>query len=370
MDKQENAAPQAVKHSFSPVLSAVVLIGTVLAFAVGSLTVRSRGTAAQSAIWKPVLYAYDSIRLGLGADCIGNVYLIDGRMLRRTTERSETQLLASAETVNAFAAEWDVPVCCAAVPTGAGVYSVLLSENAPRAGEAAALRTFTGALGDGVSAINLSPVFDSLREDAGYEIYYRTDPRWTSFGAFCAYQVIIRRLGFPAVGYDRFTVMHCNSSYFGTLAQEIQYFDVQPDIIDLYSNDAAPALTRCTVWNADGAAHSAAQYYSESPRTAGYGVFSAAEAPIVRTENALQNNRALLLLSDSYGAPMVPFLMQHYQSVTAVNLELAQGTDWRRLTADTEYTQVLILCSAETVAAEDGLLALRPAEEQERKQMQ
>ena len=364
MDKQTEAAPANKKpHVPAVILPAVILIGTVLVFAVGSLSVRSRSAASQAVIWKPLLHAYDSIRLNLGADCIGNVYLIDGRMLRRTTERSDAQILAAAEKVNAFAEEWDVPVCCAAVPTGAGVYASLLSESAPRAGETAALRTFTGALSDKIAALDLSASFEELREDAGYEIYYRTDPRWTGFGAFCAYQVIIRRLGFPAAGYDRFTVTHCNSRYYGTLAQEIQYFDVQPDIIDLYENDAAPALTGCTVWEKDGTAHAAAQYYGAP--SAGYGVYTASEVPVIKLENALQNNRALLLICDSFGAPTVPFFMQHYQTVTAVNLGLADAIDWRAVTADTAYTQVLILCSTETVAAENGFDAITKHEGKE-----
>lgn len=364
MDNRTAPAPEQQPHVFPAILPAVILIAAVLAFAVGSLSVRSRGAAAQSVIWKPLLHAYDNIRLGLGADCIGNVYLIDGRLIRRTTEQSDAQILSAAETVSTFAEEWDVPVLCAAVPTGAGVYANLLSESAPRAGETAALRTFTGALSDNVTALNLSAVFDELREESGYEIYYRTDPRWTSFGAFCAYQVIIRRLGFPAVGYDRFAVTH-RGSYYGMLAQEIQYFDLQPDIIDTYYNDAAPALTQCTVWSADGTAHSAAQYYQEA--APGYGVFTAATAPVVRLENALPNNRALLLVCDSFGAPIVPFLAQHYQNVTAVNLELTKNMNWRAVTADTEFTQVLVLCSAETIAAQDGLRALIPDTQQERK---
>lgn len=364
MDKQENAAPQEKQHVFPALLPAVILIGTVIAFAAGSLSARSRGTAAQSLVWKPLLHAYDSVRLGLGADCIGNVYLINGRMLRRTTEYSEEAILASAEAVSRYAAATEAPVCCAAVPTGAGVYAKLLSENAPRSGETAALRSFTAALGDGIAALDLSSTFENLREETGYEIYYRTDPRWTSFGAFCAYQVIIRRLGLNAVGYDRFAVWHRESSYYGTLAQEIQYFDVQPDIIDLYTNGSAPEITRGTVWRADGTAQSAAQYYDTD--AAGYAVFRSAAAPVVRMENALQNNRALLLLCDSYGAPVVPFLMQHYQSVTAVNLELADTLDWRAVTGDLDYTQVLILLSAETVAKEDGLRALNTETDSER----
>lgn len=354
MDKPEAGAP---RHLLSVLMPAVILIGTIAVFAVASITAGSRSRAAQSTLWKPLLQAYDSIRLGFGADCIGNVYLINGRMLRRATEVQETNIAEAAQTVSDYAAASEIPVLCAAVPTSAGVYAGLLSEDAPSAVEPAALRSFTSQL-SGVATVDLLTAFNTLRDDGAYEIYYRTDPRWTSFGAFHAYQVIIRRLGFTAVGYDRYTVTHHNSSYFGTLAQESQYFSVQPDIIDLYTNDAAPELTACTCIAADGSMTAADGCFDRS--RSGYDVFRAADVPVLRAETSLQNNRSLLLLCDSFGAPLMPFLLQHYQSVTAVNLALAADTDWRSAVADDTYTQVLILVSAETIAAENGLQALKP----------
>ena len=86
-------------------------------------------------------------------------------------------------------------------------------------------------------------------------------------------------------------------------------------------------------------------------------VFFAAAEPLLRIETPHQNSKDLLLLTDRFGAAMIPFLLQHYHIVDAVNMELAAGTDWKSLTNGT-YSQILILCGADTVTAPDGLAAM------------
>ena len=84
--------------------------------------------------------------------------------------------------------------------------------------------------------------------------------------------------------------------------------------------------------------------------------FSAAE-PFLRIETTHQNSKDLLLLTDRFGAAMIPFLLQHYHIIDSVNLELAGDTDWRSMTHGT-YSQILILCGADTVTAPDGLVSM------------
>ncbi len=341
-------------------LPAVILICVTLFFALGSLTSGDRSTAARAAVWKPLLKLHDSFRLGFGADCIGDVYLADGRLLRRAATPNEDTVTEAARIVNDFAGGTDTPVYCAAVPTSAGIYADLLDENAPVADEAAVLRAFFNQLDSSIVRIELLPQLNGMREDSSYELYYRTDPRWTSFGAFCGYQTVIRKLGYSALGYDKFTVTHFDNAYFGSLAQEIQYFSVQPDLIDLYSGSSAPAVVSGTIRYGDGTAAPCESCYDTNAE--GYDVFTASAVPVLHLETDLQNGRQLLLICDSFGAPMLPFLMQHYHSITAVSLEHAADMNWQSDTEGEEYTQILILCSAETLADTDLLRALSPAQ--------
>lgn len=350
-------AERRLRRKIAALLPAGILLSVPIFFAAGSLGVADRSVSAQAAVWRPLLQLHDRMRLALGADSIGNVYIIGGRMLRRAQPADEEITRIAAETVNAFAQSTNVPVYCAPVPTSAGVYADLLSENAPVSGEAALLRDFSERLSSDVTQITLLPLMTARREE---QIYCRTDPRWTSYGAFCAYQTVIRKLGAVPVGYDRFTVTHFSSDYYGSLAQEIRYYDIAPDLIDLYTNDTAPVITGGAAWNSDGTAREIHTCYLTDDPAAGYGVFAAAELPVLSLDTAAQNNRSLLLLCDSFGAPMLPFLLQHYKNVTAVSLTRAAETDWQGILAGREYTQILILCGADTLAARGGLRALQP----------
>ena len=92
-------------------------------------------------------------------------------------------------------------------------------------------------------------------------------------------------------------------------------------------------------------------------------VFAPETEPVLRIDTENQSNKDLLLLTDRCGYSMIPFLMQHYRTITAVNLPECGETDWRRLTAGS-YSQILILCGTETITAPDGLQSLlAPPEE-------
>ena len=95
-------------------------------------------------------------------------------------------------------------------------------------------------------------------------------------------------------------------------------------------------------------------------------VFALETERVLRIETENQSSRDLLLLTDRCGSSMIPFLMQHYRMITAVNLPACaeNETDWRALT-DGNYAQVLILCGTETITAEDGLQAMLAVPEHE-----
>ena len=210
----------------------------------------------------------------------------------------------AAQAINTFAAQTDVPVYLLAVPTSAGIYSYTLPESAPLVNEHTFLQGAEGLANLLSDQVHWIEAESWLASEKDQYIYYRTDPCWTSFGAYCAYRSAIRKLGFTAVGYDRFSVTHFSSDYYGRLADEICYYETQPDLVDLYT---------CS--------------------------------------------------DDDFGAAMIPFLLQHYHIVDTVNLELAGDIDWRSMTNGT-YSQILILCGADTVIAEDGLATMLAVPEQ------
>lgn len=335
-------------------LSAVFILGTVALFAAASLF----GDTAR-AVWDPLLAFHDRARVMLGGDTVGKVYVTGERLLRRRVSYDEEQRKDSATVISAYADSTDVPVWFLGVPTSAGIYADTLSESAPRINERSLLRTFSEELDSKVNWLEAASWLSGMREQY---IYYRTDSRWTSYGAFYIYQSIIRRLGFHAVGYDHFIIHHFSSDYYGTLSQETRYFDITPDLVDLYTAENEPNPVSITAYRTDGTSVPLQSYYrKETAAESGnaYDVFGLEHFAVMQIELDNKSSKNLLLLADSYGSPMLPFLWQHYHSITAVNLALARDIDWQTLTADTDYAHCIILCSNDTLLEPHGLDALR-----------
>ena len=350
MNKQDPPA----KAPFRQALSAFLILGTACLFAGASLF---GGT--DSTVWNPLLALHDRSYVLLGGDTVGEVYVTKDRLLRRRVQYDEKDLAASADAISRFAKQTDIPVWFMGVPTSAGIYADTLSDAAPRVNERALLRTFSEQLDPKIGWLEAASWLNGMKEQY---VYCRTDSRWTSYGAFYIYQSVIRKLGFQAIGYDHFTITHFSSNYYGNLAQEIRYYDVLPDLVDLYTAENEPAPLSITAYRPDGSSVPLQSYYrKEDAAESGnaYDVFGLEHFAALQMEMKNKSAKHLLLLSDSFGSPMLPFLWQHYHNITAVNLPLAREIDWKALTKDMEYSHIIILCSTDTLLDPQGMDALR-----------
>lgn len=343
----ETAVPGSEKRRGAGILSAVLLGSTTLLFAVCALFGGTKADAADRPLWQPLLHAHDSLMLSLGTRELGEVYVTSDRLLGHFSEPDDAAVSAAAEAVNAYAAAQSASVYLLAVPTSSGIYGDTLPDSAPLANEHQLLRRFAEGLNEQIIWLEASSWLSAEKEQY---IYYRSDPCWTAYGAYTVYRSAIRKLGFTAVGYDRFYITHFGYDYYGSLAQQSHYYELAPDMIDLYySSTQKPE--RVTALRADGAEALPAYFRTDLPETAQHPelVFGTESEPLLRIETDNPSNRDLLLLTDSFGGSMVPFLMQHYRSITAVNLQNAGDTDWQTLAAG-DYAQILILYGADHIA--------------------
>ena len=330
--------------SAGKLVSALILFGTTAVLGIGSVVLRD-----DHALWDPLLRVHDALLLASGRDTIGEIYVTPERLLRKREQFPEHAAESAAEAVSRYEKTCNAPVYLLAVPTSAGMYADAIPAAAPMASESEFLTELRENLSDDVSWIGTESWLAAERE---HEIYCRTSPLWTSYGAFCVYRAAVRRLGFTAHGYDSLAITHYTANYFGELAQEIRYYDVQPDLIDMFELMQPDPTLRVSEILGDGSTVSCGKscYAPEEAQKSGDAedVYLLHRHPILRTQS-LSGSKRLLLLTDDYGAVMLPLLTSHYQTVTAVNLPRAKGADWKRLT-DSGCDHVLILLGVDTLA--------------------
>lgn len=335
-------------------LRSILLFGLPLICGVAALVngAAKGDTAAAVPYGAQLAEFYNSLRLRAGGDMIGAVYVTNDRMLRFHADYDNDRVQQLITQVNDFAAAQSAPVYWVGVPTAAGIYAETLPPNAPQANEQALLISAADALDDDITNIEIYSWLYAMRNES---IYYRTDTHWTSYGAYSAYRTVIRKLGFSALGYDRFRITHLTASYHGDLAAETGYYRITPDVVDLYQCEKGTSCTNITVFAADGTQTQADSLYDtqlceDAARLAyeAYKIFPAADAPMLQIETDLKNGRHLLLLTDDFGAAMIPFLTQHYAGITVINTQCADSNLVDTLEHD--FTQILIVCSADTIA--------------------
>ncbi len=338
------------------VLRGVVLFGMVTACGAAALAKGAAGgdTAGAFPYGAKLAELYHELRLRVGSDTIGSVYVTEERMMRRTIEYDTGKTEQTAAQINHFARQQNVPVYWMALPTAAGIYGETLPENAPRANEPAMLQAVTAQLDDSVTAIEVYSWLYAMRD--AY-ICYRTDDRLTGYGSFCAYKTAIRKLGFSGIGYDRYRINHLTTEYQGNLAEETGYYRLPADVVDLYTCEEGVVCTRITEYDNDGNAEERDSLYrtdllaqEEQLKQRACDVFASATAPMLQIETSVSNGKHLLLLTDDAGVGMMPFFIQHYACITVVNTDLAEASVWE-LVPQLQPAQILIVCGADTIAS-------------------
>ncbi|MBQ8687918.1 MAG: hypothetical protein IJ512_05145 [Ruminococcus sp.] len=286
------------------------------------------------------------LSLATGNEKIGSVYISEERLLREPELLDETALAETAAYINAFYQQYTVPVCLAAIPSATEIYTECLPDHAVVPSQLEALDTFYEATDTQIRKIDAYHVLSTFKEDY---IYYRTDTSWTSYGAYCVYRNIIRKMGYYPVPYDSYSITHVKNDFRGDLHAECLFDRVTADILDVYT--CADSSEIVSMRSFDGSTwKDCALYHYDLLETEDAASFYMGEPQLhVQIQTDVENGKQLLVLKDSYADCMIPFLMQHYAQIDVIDVSCLDRP-LSELLEPTAYQQVLILCDADTYA--------------------
>lgn len=286
------------------------------------------------------------IDLFIGEKLIRDVYVTDDMLLEKITAQESINIPASASVLNQFYEKYQIPTCFILVPSASEIYEERLPANAVKEEQETLIREIYANVRTGIRCVDAHNILSSQKEEY---IYYRTDTRWTSYGAYCVYQSAIQKMGFTAVPYNRYVISHMSTDFKGDLYQRTLYDGVQADVLDCYNYESGGAILRITAHHADGSAEerTPSLYDMSALQTPEmYDFYLGEPCAVLRIQTDLENGKKLLIYKDDFADCMIPFLMQHYSEICIIDLE--QSTEISMRMADpSEFTQVLFLCSME-----------------------
>ena len=162
--------------------------------------------------------------------------------------------------------------------------------------------------------------YTELRKHIDEYVYFRTDHHWTARGAYYAYVAFSKAAGFDAVDID--SLKNGNlEDFVGTMYMYTQseILNNNPDYVEYFlPNTKTDAMV-----------------YSDASMTDGYEIpvvttditdignkylaFIQGDSPLTHIKTDLKNGKKILVVKESYGNALIPFLCNNYEEVYVVD---------------------------------------------------
>lgn len=168
--------------------------------------------------------------------------------------------------------------------------------------------------------INIKNLFKEKAADT--QLYYRTDHHWTTRGAYTAYQAYCAEKGLTAAPEDHFDIRKY-PDFYGTTYSTSALWLTPPDEIELwYDRDyQGQDNIHVTIEEGDKKKENDSFFFlSHLDEDDKYPVFLDGNHSLVRIENKAASGGKLLLLKDSFGHSIAPFLSENYSEIIMVDL--------------------------------------------------
>ena len=287
----------------------------------------------------------------LSEQIVNGIYVSEDRLLdAEVSQRPPASL--NADIFNRFIENYDGTAYFAAIPTSSGIYGDMLQARGISRSDSQQISAFYEFLGSDFRKIDAYNILKMLNENY---IYYRTDTKWTTYGAYCVYKTVIQKLGFLPTSYDKYNIEHISDSFRGNLYKKVLSAKTKTDIIDIYRYPDGARILSC-MKKYDNGRETDAEIYDMSKLDSSdmYSVFLGNPAPLVKITTSVRNDKKLLVIKDRYANCFIPFLTQHYSEIAVVSPEdmdnkLSEYID------KNDYGQTLFLFGVENLGDRSNL---------------
>lgn len=163
---------------------------------------------------------------------------------------------------------------------------------------------------DKASSIDLIKPLENQKDDY---IFYKTDHHWTTLGAFTGYKEYINSIGKEVINIENFKEEK-EFDFLGSYFSKSKSIFINPDIISYYDfrnlEISIDGVKKDSLIDKD--------YFKGRDK---YDAFLSSNNKLTKIINKdIKTNEKLLVIKDSYGNSLVPFLTQSFKEVHVVDL--------------------------------------------------
>ena len=290
-----------------------------------------------------------SFELFIGKTEINQVYIgEDGYLIEVYQEPTNNdkiikQINRLVESVN------DADVIFMLVPTAITIYEDKLPAYVSSGKQLETLNEIYGGL-----SCNTIDVTEALiNQKNTYPLFYRLDHHWTTYGAYVAYQEFAYNQGFTPLGLDEFQIETVTDDFKGTIYSKVHDYSKNGDEIDLAFRGSQSLSVNYvdikkrtdTLYNYD--------YLNKKDM---YSIFLDNIHSLVEiTNESIDTNDELIVIKDSYGNSMIPFLTNHYKKIYVIDPRYYKESVSELANKNLNIKNILILYNLNTIDTDLGI---------------
>ncbi len=164
------------------------------------------------------------------------------------------------------------------------------------------------------SSITSVDAISALQPHVEEEIYLRTDHHWQALGAYYAAQAFAEKAGVPFADLSEYTQKDVDG-YVGEL-----FTSVASDFPDTFTYYVPDVETSADYYGQDFTYSYTGDMLQDVDPAYSYIRFLGGDGSVVKVTTGADTDKSLLLIKDSYGNALVPFLTSSYKEIYVIDL--------------------------------------------------
>lgn len=278
----------------------------------------------------------------------GIIYGSNGELFEKFDSLNEERLKNNVEVINNFAEKYYDKVSLMIIPNSYEIYK----ESLPMGSPIIRQEEIIDKIYDFSSFTNNVDVMKELLDNKNSYIYYKTDHHWTTYGAYLAYCNFIDSINENRVDLENFQKVEL-PNFYGSYYSKAKPFNIKPDIMTYYDFDNS------TMEIVGDKIYDSIYDYSKETLRDKYSLFLYGNNPLtIIKNNNIKNNKKILVIKDSFGNSLVPFLTQNYEEIHIIDLRHF-GNRLSNYLEENDFDNILIIYNFINLATDNNILRLK-----------
>lgn len=148
-----------------------------------------------------------------------------------------------------------------------------------------------------------------------YDMYYRLDHHWTTYGAYYAYLEYCNKNNLKSLNINDFKIETITDSFNGTLYSKVNIYSYKSDKIDIFKTNNKVSVNYVYSDKIMDTLYEEKHLNTKDK----YAYFLDANHPLIEITNEEQEVE-ILIIKDSYANSFIPFLTNHYNKIHVIDL--------------------------------------------------